>query len=161
MLCVASSTKLLDCCWCVHYTVHIVTSNDDPFASWTNPPYQKNRLISRSFWWNHPFLRSVSWSDCQHAGLSPAMFFFGGGRFGVNMGNRARKKYNPGGPDGPVFKVNFANENFEAFFLVEERGMVSYVTLLKKNDWHGNLKRTIQNFQKWDVLWCAHRPNVT
>ena len=46
----------------------------------------------------------------------------------MNMGNRARKKYNPGGPDGPVFKVNFANENFEAFFLVEERGMVSYVT---------------------------------
>lgn len=50
----------------------------------------------------------------------------------MNMGNRARKKYIPGGPDGPVFKVNFANENFETFFLVEERGMVSYVTLLKK-----------------------------
>jgi len=56
---------------------------------------------------------------------------FWGGRFDVNMGNRARKKYIPGGPDGPVFKVNFANENFETFFLVEERGMVSYVTLKK------------------------------
>ena len=48
----------------------------------------------------------------------------------MNMGNRARKKYIPGGPDGPVFKVNFANENFEAFFW--SKNVAWFLMLLKK-----------------------------
>ena len=81
MLCVAFSAKLLRCC-CTYCNLKWW-----PFCIVNISSVSKKRWMSRRI----SSMRSVSWSDCQHAGLSPAMFFLGG-RFGVNMGSRAPKK---------------------------------------------------------------------
>lgn len=159
MLCVASSTKLLDCCWCVHYTY--CNLKWWPFCIVNKSSVSKKPLDFTFFLVKSSLFEvgimiwlSTCWS------LACDVFFLGGEGLVWTWATGPGKNTSPGVPMVRYSRWTLQMRISKHFFGRRTwHGFLCY--FIKKNDWHGNLKRTIQNFQKWDVLWCAHRPNVT
>lgn len=159
MLCVASSTKLLDCCWCVHYTY--CNLKWWPFCIVNKSSVSKKPLdftfflVKSSLFWGryHDLIVNML--------VSRLRCFFFGGKVWCEHGQPGPEKIHPRGSRWSGIQGELCKWEFRSIFFGRRtwHGFLCY--FIKKNDWHGNLKRTIQNFQKWDVLWCAHRPNVT